>query len=435
MMVKESWIKFGTTGLIAVAGGWAINCLMAPSTAELVAEGRELFSHEWQVDDPLSNGGDGLGPVFNDKSCVACHFQGGVGGAGGAKNNVAAFQVLPNRNNHELQSGVIHASAISEELMETEKSVRGLYPPVPNSTRVVGGCTVTVKGFDPLHVEQINTPALYGVGLIDQISSSSIKSGRRSRELGRVKAEFALDFDQTRAGKVRTHGMGSVGKFGWRGQFASLEDFVATACAVELGLTNSMRAQDLPQNHRPDDEAEYDMTSKQLQALVTFCRELPRPEQVLPSDSEELARVRRGSALFKTVGCADCHTPSVNGVTGIYSDFLLYSLENDEHGSGGYVEELEVPMPAHLPSLDEWQTPPLWGVADSAPYFHDGEAPTLEAAIDRHKGDARHVMKKHKRLSSTDKENIVLFLKTLKAPATAEQIETPSTDHAANNPG
>lgn len=433
-MVKESWIRIGTAGLIVIAGGWVTNWLIAPSTAELVAEGRELFSHEWEVDDPLSNGGDGLGPVFNDKSCVACHFQGGVGGAGAAKNNVAAFKVLPNRNNHELQSGVIHASATSEDLKETSESVRQLYPAVPNSTRVVGGCTVTVKGFDPLLVEQINTPALYGVGLIDQISSASIKSARRYRELGRVKAEFALDFEQTRAGRVRTHGMGSVGKFGWQGQFASLEDFVATACAVELGLTNSIRAQDVPQEHRPDTEAEYDMTSQQLHALVTFCRELPRPEQVLPTDTEQLARVRRGAALFKTVGCADCHTPSVNGVSGVYSDFLLYSLEEDELGSGGYVEELEVPMPSHLPLPDEWQTPPLWGVADSAPYFHDGQSATLEAAIARHKGAAKHAMKQHKLLPSKDKENIVLFLKTLKAPATAEQIETPNTEDAGNNP-
>lgn len=429
MMIKESWIKFCSVGFFAVAGGWAIDWLIAPSTAELVAEGRELFNHEWQVDDPLSNGGDGLGPVFNDKSCVACHFQGGVGGAGGAKNNVTSFQVLPNCNNRDLQSGVIHASATTEDLQETLKTVRKRYPAVPNSTRVVGGCTVTVKGFDPLLVEQINTPALYGVGLIDQISSRSIKSGRRSRELGRVKAEFALDFDQTRAGKVRTHGMGSVGKFGWRGQFASLEDFVATACAVELGLTNSKRAQDMPQEHRPDDEAEYDMTSQQLHALVTFCRELPRPKQVLPTDLAKLAQVRRGAALFKTVGCADCHTPSINGVTGIYSDFLLYSLEEDELGSGGYVEELEVPMPDHLPNPDEWQTPPLWGVADSAPYFHDGQSTTLETAIDRHKGDAKHVMKRHKFLPSVDKEDIVLFLQTLKAPATGEKIKTPSSDN------
>ena len=40
-----------------------------------------MFEREWQPNDPLAHG-DGLGPVFNAKSCAACHFQGGVGGGG-----------------------------------------------------------------------------------------------------------------------------------------------------------------------------------------------------------------------------------------------------------------------------------------------------------------------------------------------------------------
>ena len=47
-----------------------------------------------------------------------------------------------------------------------------------------------------------------------------------------------------------------------------------------------------------------------------------------------------------------------------------------------------VPLPDGHPLPEEWKTPPLWGVADSAPYFHDGGSPTLDAAIRRHEGDA-----------------------------------------------
>src|SRR5262245_23902285 len=50
--------------------------------------GEELFRREWLPDDPRSHGGDGLGPVFNDTSCVACHNQGGAGGAGPSAKNV-----------------------------------------------------------------------------------------------------------------------------------------------------------------------------------------------------------------------------------------------------------------------------------------------------------------------------------------------------------
>src|SRR4029079_15504702 len=35
--------------------------------------GRECFERVWVKSDPRSHGGDGLGPVFNGSSCVACH--------------------------------------------------------------------------------------------------------------------------------------------------------------------------------------------------------------------------------------------------------------------------------------------------------------------------------------------------------------------------
>ena len=55
--------------------------------------GQKLFVHEWSPRDPWAAGGDGLGPVFNATSCVACHQQGGVGGGGGLDHNVTTFTV------------------------------------------------------------------------------------------------------------------------------------------------------------------------------------------------------------------------------------------------------------------------------------------------------------------------------------------------------
>src|SRR5262249_58925114 len=53
--------------------------------------GEELFHHEWKPGDPLAGGGDGLGPVFNASSCVACHKQGGPGRRGGVGGNGTTF--------------------------------------------------------------------------------------------------------------------------------------------------------------------------------------------------------------------------------------------------------------------------------------------------------------------------------------------------------
>src|SRR5262245_43625639 len=67
--------------------GLLVPCLRAADTdgkkpsRKSVAQGRALFEREWQPGDSRTHGGDGLGPVYNDSSCVACHNLGGTGGA------------------------------------------------------------------------------------------------------------------------------------------------------------------------------------------------------------------------------------------------------------------------------------------------------------------------------------------------------------------
>jgi CxxC motif-containing protein (DUF1111 family) len=61
-----------------------------------VAQGRELFEREWLPGDSRAHGGDGLGPVYNDSSCVACHNLGGSGGGGAASKNVDIITATPN---------------------------------------------------------------------------------------------------------------------------------------------------------------------------------------------------------------------------------------------------------------------------------------------------------------------------------------------------
>ena len=76
-------------GLLTFLGAWVVwtqapgmPVLDAPQASVQIKEaGLTLFEHEWKPGDPLAKG-DGLGPVFNERSCVACHFQGGVGGGG-----------------------------------------------------------------------------------------------------------------------------------------------------------------------------------------------------------------------------------------------------------------------------------------------------------------------------------------------------------------
>ncbi len=59
-----------------------------PAITNPVAVGYEIFNREWMPNDPRGHGGDGLGPVYNDSSCIACHNSGGSGGAGPISKNI-----------------------------------------------------------------------------------------------------------------------------------------------------------------------------------------------------------------------------------------------------------------------------------------------------------------------------------------------------------
>ena len=410
-----SVVWFFSPGLPVIIGPWAM-----ASTKEL---GKEMFEHEWEPGDSLA-GGDGIGPVFNAKSCVACHFQGGIGGGGDAKHNVRGFEVMPTATSRDVKSGTVHAAAIDRDYQETDEIVHKLYPVVKGGITTVANCSTVVSDFDPVIFEEVNSTALFGAGWIDYISEKSITSNRTRRLAVGAARELGGDFGDIAIGRPHYLANGSVGKFGWKGQAATLEEFVAGACSNELGLGTRSKEQAKPL-HRPDyPTAAPDLSRKQFNGLVAFVSTLPRPIEILPDDPVARERAALGKQLFSSVGCAACHVPDMGGVKGVYSDFLLYTLEdeNSDPAGGGYGPAPQFPLPEDHPKPSEWKTPPLWGVADSAPYFHDGKSPKLYDAIVRHGRDAKSVTESYKKLTQAEQNAVIAFLKTLKAPANAAPV-------------
>src|SRR6185436_8921048 len=64
----------------------------------------------------------------------------------------------------------------------------------------------------------------------------------------------------------------------------------------------------------------------------------------------------------------------------------------------------------------EWRTPPLWGLADSAPYLHDGRAATLLEAIALHTGQGARAATAFTKMLPLEQTQLVEFLQTLRAP-------------------
>jgi mono/diheme cytochrome c family protein len=443
---QRRFVGLGFLVCVAVATYWVffsngVPVVWGPSaSAAEIAAGRELFEHQWQPNDPLAHG-DGLGPVFNARSCATCHFQGGLGGGGNLEHNAVNYEVHSRPSEPTFLTGTIHNFSIDPAYQESRAKLRKLHPVIKGRTETITGgddhcrytTTITIPDFDPVRTDSVQTTALFGAGWIDLISDKAIKQNRLRRVAATSLDELKLDFTAIPVGRLRTVS-GGVGKFGWKAQFARLEDFVAAACANELGLGTPKTAQAKPFTADTPD-VEPDLNRKQFRSLVAFVKTLPKPVEILPDSLTEQAAAARGQELFATIGCSACHVPDIGGVKGVYSDFLLYSLDDPipPGGSGGggpYNEpppELQLAArPRSEPRPDEWKTPPLWGVADSAPYLHDGSAPTLRDAILRHRGDARLVSDAYQKLDATDQAAVISFLKTLKAPPDALPLRDPS---------
>lgn len=412
--------------VLALAPAWkAVEWAMRPGpkvvSAEAVAAGRALFAHEWTPKDPLTRG-DGLGPVFNARSCAECHSQGGPGGGGPVSKNVTVYGLVGDTRGMP-PSGVVHLQAVKPEFQETLDLLRPGLPHAPSIPLAELVDSRRNKRNDVV-ITQRNTPALFGDGLIDAVSDETLISHQREHSA----AARLVGLNGAKDGKIRGRiarlADGRVGRFGWKLEFATLNDFVKAACANELGLSNPGRPQATPLGKRNYGQPGTDLTDEQCVLMTDFIRGLPAPVEVAPTDPSEFTRARRGRMLFAEMGCADCHTPDLGPVKSIYSDNLLHDLGIQLESSTGYYGSI-VPEPvvandkfavSQQPTPAEWRTAPLWGVADSGPYLHDGRAATLEQAVELHAGEAVDVAARFRDATSVDREAVVAFLKTLQAP-------------------
>jgi CxxC motif-containing protein (DUF1111 family) len=270
-----------------------------------------------------------------------------------------------------------------------------------------------------VHVSQRNTPALFGAKLIDEIPERAIIANERTQQLKWAMASSTSE--ETPVGRVFRTSDGRVGRFGWKAQAPGLSEFVEAACANELGLSNPHHAQPAPLSRPGYVSNHLDLTQDQCDQITSFVASLPRPIERV-ADGVSHSDVQAGKRLFGTAGCADCHTPSLGSVDGLYSDLLLHRMGQELQGGGSYNDvprpiTPEEPDPSSTsPHPGEWRTPPLWGVADSAPYLHDGRAATLEDAIQMHRGQGAKSATQFAKLNVAQKGQLLSFLRSLRAP-------------------
>ena len=123
-----------------------------------------------------------------------------------------------------------------------------------------------------------------------------------------------------------------------------------------------------------------------LDALTSFERSLLTPnarfDRYLRGELPALtAAEQQGYRLFKSYGCVACHQ-GMNIGGNMYQKFGIFAAP-DGLGSPAAVVDLGRYFATKVPRDREvFRVPSLRNVAVTAPYFHDGRAPTLEGAVE-----------------------------------------------------
>ncbi len=404
--------------------GDAIGNLTAGETAAF-NNGLTVFQEVDSVSGTLG-AGSGLGPRFNLDSCSGCHAHPAIGGSSPAVNPQIAVATKAGAANKipsflSINGPVREARFVRTETGTADGGVHDLF--VISGRSDAAGCTIAQPDFAAASaannvVFRIPTP-LFGAGLIEAIDDAVILANRDA-DAGK-KAALGI------AGHPnRNENDGSMTRFGWKAQNKSLSVFAGEAYNVEQGVTNDIfpnerdstggcRFNATPEDHvDPNGGRRFRPTStpSDLIDFVFFMRFLAPPAR-----GDSTPSSRNGEALFSSVGCALCHTPSLttassttdalsNVSANLFSDLLVHKM-----GAG-----LADGIAQGFAAGDEFRTAPLWGIGQRLFFLHDGRTSDLPTAIGAHASpgsEANQVIDSFNSLTAQQKQDLVNFLRSL----------------------
>ncbi len=129
-------------------------------------------------------------------------------------------------------------------------------------------------------------------------------------------------------------------------------------------------------------------------------------QQRQPSERHDHPNYQAGRSEFIAFGCSHCHIPNWHlgdmFLSGLYSDMRSHDV-----GTSFHERQADGSMTTHF------RTTPLWGVAHSAPYGHDGQSLDLDAVIRRHGGEAAASQQQYSNASQQQKTLLLEFLRSL----------------------
>jgi CxxC motif-containing protein (DUF1111 family) len=331
----------------------------------------------------------GLGPIFNNVSCVACHSAPAIGGSSAIV--VTRFGRMANGQFDPLASeggSLLQQNAIDPQVQEV----------IPKSANVIA--------------HRQSTP-LFGLGLVEAIPDADIVRNAARPPTDGITGRISTVVDIV-SGKTR------VGRFGWKAQQATLLAFAGDAYLNEMGITNRFfPTENAPNGNTallalfdkvadPEDQIDPATGKSDIDVATDFMRFLaPLPRVPLTPSAAA------GRNLFHQIGCAHCHIPTM--FTGpnpigalsmkevpLFSDLLLHDMGSLGDG-----------IAQGTARIREMRTAPLWGLRASGPYLHDGRAATVDDAILAHDGEGTNPRDRYRRLRPVERQQLLDFLNSI----------------------
>jgi CxxC motif-containing protein (DUF1111 family) len=398
--------------------------------------GNSFFSESWVQAPASTEDRDGLGPMFNARSCGACHFKDGRGRPPLEKDENFLGILLrlsiegdgphgapvpdPNYGGQLQPFSIADVPAEGSPRVSYE-TVSGKYPDGEKYELAAPTYEIDELAYGPfdetIRISPRVAPAVIGLGLLEAIPEEKLLeladpddedgdgiSGRVNRVWDAANEEV------------------TVGRFGWKAEQPSVRQQSAGAFLGDIGVTSSLFTEaDCSPGQTECIDAQAggapELRDTLLDRVELYSRLLAVPMRERFDDADTL----RGKQLFSEIGCASCHVAS--HVTGAahdlpevreqtiwpYTDLLLHDMG----------ERLSDNRPSFAAEGAEWRTPPLWGlrlyrvVNRHERLLHDGRADGVEEAILWHGGEAEDAEANFEALAQDERELVIEFVESL----------------------
>lgn len=403
--------------------------------------GNGVFRKLWVSAPSSTRSSDGLGALYNARSCQRCHLKDGRGhppAANWPDDNAVSLLIrlgIPDgprgARPDPVYGSQLQDFAVAGVPVEGRPHVAWTETPVTLGDGTVVSLrspswTVVEPGYGPMdpgtRLSPRIAPPMIGLGLLEALPDADLLayadpddrdgdgiSGRPGTALDPATGEPAL------------------GRFGWKASQKDLRHQAAAAFAGDLGLSTSLHADphgDCTAGQTAcrtaptgSDDGKPEISDTLLDLVTFYSRHLAVPAR----RGVDRPAVLAGRRLFRDAGCDACHRPTLT--TGAhpdepalshqtiwpYTDLLLHDM------GPGLADEL----PEGGAEGGEWRTPPLWGigltetVSGHTFFLHDGRARSLLEAILWHGGEAEAARDRVAAMTAEQRSALLAFLASL----------------------